>query len=74
MKLGHYILISKNHYGIATKTQIQAIIKQLIKLEGYDLKDSERKIIILKPSKTDIIKSYSKIKFNNSDILRVIKF
>jgi hypothetical protein len=74
MKIGHYILISKNHYGVASKTQVQATIKHLIKLEGYDLKDSEREIIILKPSKTDIIKSNSKIKFNDSDILRVIKF
>jgi hypothetical protein len=74
MKLGHYILISKYHYRLASKTEIQATIKQLIKLEGYDLKDSEREIIVLKPSKTDIINSYSKIKFNDSDILRVIKF
>jgi hypothetical protein len=67
--------MSKNHVRIASKTQVQSIIKQLIKSElRCDVLDSERKIIILKPSKIDFIKSDNNIKYEESDILKVIKF
>jgi hypothetical protein len=75
MKEGLYIVMSKSHACTASRTQVQHTIKQLIKSElRDDMSDSNREIIILKPSKIDIIKSNSNIKYNNSDVLKVIKF
>jgi hypothetical protein len=75
MKEGKYIIMSKNYVELASRTQVQWTVKRLIKYElRNDILDSDCEIIILKPSKIDVIKNNSNIKYDSSDILRVIKF